>query len=320
MVAEEVLSVEMPHNLAYMNSAIVKIKRCYQPEENDDFAKLAYNYAEAQRLFKSQKVKGLDYDTLMVSYAFLNDLGENIPKFSELYKDGFIRFLPGTFINKWVKKFNIGSSISMKIADDNVGIVFKLHKDEQDKRGRTLAGEGYGISQLFAIMLRIETAIMEGPAHIEYNDEGKVTLIETQRLSLKGAETLKERMRCVTDPYTIALEEPEVHLHPRFQSLLADMIVDAYKTYNVHFIVETHSEYLIRKLQTLIGRKDNDLKPAEVSIIYVYPHDKALRPDGEPQVKVIEVEEDGTFATGFGSGFFDEADSLALELMQQNLN
>ena len=113
---------------------------------------------------------------------------------------------------------------------------------------------------------------------------------------------------------TIAIEEPENHLHPRYQALLAAMFADAYKNYNIHFIVETHSEYLVRKLQTLVAKKE--LTPEEVSLQYVYNADAEKRPKGEPQVKNIEIREDGILRDSFGSGFFDEADNLAMDLLK----
>ena len=52
------------------------------------------------------------------------------------------------------------------------------------------------------------------------------------------------------------IEEPEANLHPKFQSLLADMFIDATKTFNIQFIIETHSEYFIRKMQYLTAKKE----------------------------------------------------------------
>ena len=112
---------------------------------------------------------------------------------------------------------------------------------------------------------------------------------------------------------TLAIEEPENHLHPRYQALLAEMFVDAYKNYNIHFIVETHSEYMVRKLQTLVAKKE--LTQGEVSLQYVYDADPEKRPKGEPHVKSIKIREDGTLREAFGPGFFDEADNLAMDLL-----
>ena len=38
-------------------------------------------------------------------------------------------------------------------------------------------------------------------------------------------------------PRVIAIEEPENHLHPAFQSLLADMFYEAHKEFNLSFII-----------------------------------------------------------------------------------
>lgn len=52
---------------------------------------------------------------------------------------------------------------------------------------------------------------------------------------------------------TILLEEPEIHLHPLAQSVLAELFVKVSKARNVQFIVETHSEHLFRRMQTLMA-------------------------------------------------------------------
>lgn len=53
---------------------------------------------------------------------------------------------------------------------------------------------------------------------------------------------------------TILLEEPEIHLHPLAQSVLAELFVEVSQSRQVQFIVETHSEHLFRRLQTLVAK------------------------------------------------------------------
>lgn len=54
---------------------------------------------------------------------------------------------------------------------------------------------------------------------------------------------------------TIVLEEPEIHLHPLAQSVLAELFVAISQERKVQFIVETHSEHLFRRMQTLTAKQ-----------------------------------------------------------------
>lgn len=59
---------------------------------------------------------------------------------------------------------------------------------------------------------------------------------------------------------TVILEEPEIHLHPLAQSVLAELFVEISQKRNIQFLVETHSEHLFRRMQTLIAEQkvEND--------------------------------------------------------------
>lgn len=54
---------------------------------------------------------------------------------------------------------------------------------------------------------------------------------------------------------TVLLEEPEIHLHPLAQSVLAEMLAEVSQQRQVQFLVETHSEHVFRRMQTLIARE-----------------------------------------------------------------
>ena len=54
---------------------------------------------------------------------------------------------------------------------------------------------------------------------------------------------------------TIILEQPEIHLHPKVQSDLADVLIDVVKNRNVQIILESHSEHLLLRLMRRIAEE-----------------------------------------------------------------
>ena len=66
---------------------------------------------------------------------------------------------------------------------------------------------------------------------------------------------------------TVVLEEPEIHLHPRAQSLLAELFAGVSRARRIQFIVETHSEHLFRRMQTLIARRT--IEPDHCAMYFV---------------------------------------------------
>lgn len=259
LVMREVVTSAIPQNLSYIGTSLVNVRRDYSFDSSDSFTNLIKRYFVAQRAYKNSRQSGI--------------LGTE------------------DFISKWVRKLGLGHSVSIEVSNSGSSFSVRMYKNEHDTVGNILAEEGYGVTQIVTLLIRIETAILESKKKVVKDDH--------------------ELPICTFSESTIAVEEPEVHLHPRFQSMLAEMFVDANKNYNVHFIVETHSEYLIRKLQLLVANQS--VEKSDISILYVYNKDN--KPGYEPQVKNIGVRKDGMLNGNFGEGFFDEADMLSMFLL-----
>lgn len=85
--------------------------------------------------------------------------------------------------------------------------------------------------------------------------------------------------------HIVIVEEPESHLHPLAQSVLAELFVQVSRERNVQFIVETHSEHLFRRMQTLIARREIDAGKAAMYFVE--------REDGTARMRPLELDELG---------------------------
>lgn len=106
-------------------------------------------------------------------------------------------------------------------------------------------------------------------------------------------------------------EQPELHLHPKLQTKLAEFFtLNEFK--NKYKVIETHSEHIIRKIQVLIAtstqRKQNNLNKEDVAIYYF---DKQ---NGKTTTNEMKLSERGLFIDDWPDGFFDEDTKLFSEL------
>ena len=85
----------------------------------------------------------------------------------------------------------------------------------------------------------------------------------------------------------VYLEQPEIHLHPRAQANLAQLLVEAANR-GVRVVVETHSELLIRRVQSLIAE---DKIAAEKVKLHWFSQDD----NGFTKVTTAELDETGAF-------------------------
>jgi predicted ATPase len=183
------------------------------------------------------------------------------------------------FIKEWMQKFEIGIDYRLR----SVGGEAHTIEIKDDKNNYVyLADKGMGSIQLMILLLRL------------------ATFIGNKKSMPRGKDV------------TIMVEEPELNLHPKLQSNLIDLFVYLNKKYGFKFIIETHSEYLVRKSQVIVGDQNyktiDELKKNNPFKVYYFPE------NGNPYE--MEYTLSGLFENDFDTGFFDEATKHQLKLLQ----
>ncbi len=108
------------------------------------------------------------------------------------------------------------------------------------------------------------------------------------------------------------IEQPELHLHPALQLVIADLIISRINKFRASdfVITETHSEHIVLRLlrrireysEDQIKNKELRISSDEVSVYYVMATNKGT------VFKKIRVSDDGDFIDRWPSGFFNERD------------
>lgn len=164
--------------------------------------------------------------------------------------------------NRWLTKLDIGYRLNVKPIGDRDSDLFEVRLvDTRRSEGVEvgLSDVGFGISQILPFLVQ--------------------SLASTDQL--------------------ISIEQPEVHIHPRLQADLGELIAESIRQpFNHQFLIETHSEHLVLRLQKLI--RDQRLRPSDVSVVFV-----ERGPSGS-RAQRLRLDERGEFIDEWPGGFFAE--------------
>ncbi|MAD41912.1 MAG: hypothetical protein CL623_05920 [Arcobacter sp.] len=107
---------------------------------------------------------------------------------------------------------------------------------------------------------------------------------------------------------TIAVEQPELHLHPAVQCEIADEFIRSAKENQNRFLIETHSEHLLLRIMRrlretadgLIEDKNLKLTPDDVCILYIDSENE------KTEILELRLSKTGKLLDRWPNGFFEE--------------
>ncbi|MBN8671463.1 MAG: AAA family ATPase [Chitinophagales bacterium] len=99
-----------------------------------------------------------------------------------------------------------------------------------------------------------------------------------------------------------AMQQPEIHLHPKAQAAFGDFIYKSNDLENQKFIIETHSDYIIDRFRLRINRAFKEEKSSAESISQVVFFSKS---ENRNELITIPIQENGSYPENQPDAFRD---------------
>ena len=169
-----------------------------------------------------------------------------------------------------------------------------INKNDQDLSSNLFSGS-------------IKTSDARGLSRVIYEDPtGFVTEIESAGSGTVSSFPIIVGMHYIKRGGTLIIEEPEVHLEPARQLKLIGELVRVAEDKKIDLIFTTHSDYIVKKLLTLVSKKK--IKHTDLGLYYFN-----RTPTSLTQIKEIPVDNTGEAE----QVLFDEAmDTLVEEFSE----
>ncbi|MDB9514496.1 AAA family ATPase [Kamptonema animale CS-326] len=163
---------------------------------------------------------------------------------------------------------NFGFNPSIKSSIDHISLTICSKDSDKDLN---IADTGFGFSQILPVITQL-------------------WLLSSSNRGNRGT-------------ITYAIEQPELHLHPRLQGTLTDALVKSITAakdndIDLRLMIETHSEVLVNRLGQLIA--EGKISPDEINIVLFEPSDKL----GEVTIRNVQFDSDG-YLLNWPLGFFE---------------
>jgi len=174
------------------------------------------------------------------------------------------------FVNSWLKKFEVPYTVSVEdVGDEVLGDLAKFKMlDNRTNVWVAATDVGFGIGQLLPIIIQAALAAKS-----------------TTPTGLTKS---------------ICVEQPEIHLHPRLQANVADLLIETVNENTCQWIIETHSEALMLRIQKRI--RDGILKAEDVAVVFVEPAG-----ENGSRIQNLRLDSDGSFIDEWPGGFFEDS-------------
>jgi len=190
--------------------------------------------------------------------------------------------------------------IAEEKSQDHVRVPRELRKLRRQTLARVLRS--------LDIAKRIKTSKLS-PYHFSINVRDSQLNIESKLIDVGfGASQVIPVIRaCLGPSYgPLLVEQPEIHLHPKAQGIVAELLCQT--SLGRQVIIETHSEHMINRARILVAQGKLDHR--DIIINYV------KRTKRGSQIRSIPLGPDGEFREPWPDGFFDERYQDTVKLLE----